>query len=228
MALTEAPELRFRTKQEYVYRSLRDAILRCELAPGQRIVIDDVARQLSVSAIPIREALQMLQSEGLVTIAPHVGATVAPLAAGEVNEVFAIMEALETVAAREATLKLTDEAADRLTALVHEMDEALASATYDRWAQLNRRLHREIGEIAGMPMLQEMTERVLTRWERLRRHFFQGVLVPRLEQAQREHHELIQALLVRDVPLVESIVSRHNRNALRSYQDYLRQQNAAG
>ena len=57
-------DTRHRTKQEFVYRTLRAAIIRCELPPGERLVIDDLARQLAVSAIPVREALQLLQSEG--------------------------------------------------------------------------------------------------------------------------------------------------------------------
>ena len=54
----------FRTKQELVYRTLRDAILTCAIPPDERLVIEDVARRLNVSAIPVREALQLLQSEG--------------------------------------------------------------------------------------------------------------------------------------------------------------------
>ena len=68
-----------RTKQEFVYRTLRDAILRCELQPGERLVIDDLARRLNVSIIPVREALQLLQAESLVQVVPHVGTSVTPV-----------------------------------------------------------------------------------------------------------------------------------------------------
>jgi DNA-binding GntR family transcriptional regulator len=222
-ALAGPPETRFRTKQKYVYKALRDAILACELQPGQRLVIDELARRLEVSAIPIREALQLLQAEGLVVIEPHVGAAVAPIAASEVHEVFAIMEGLETIAAREAALRLGDADAVRLRDLVAEMDAALLAGTPEPWAELNGRLHRTIGEIAAMPMLRDMTDRVLTRWERLRRYFFRDVLVHRAEQAQREHHELVDAILARDAQAVEPVVARHNRNALKAYEDHLRQ-----
>ncbi len=66
-----------RTKQEFVYQTPRSAIMRCDLGPGERLVIDDLAKRLGVSIIPVREALQMLQSEALVVLVPHVGATVA-------------------------------------------------------------------------------------------------------------------------------------------------------
>ena len=149
MALGSGPDVRFRTKQEYVYQSLRGAIMRGELAPGQRLVIDDIGRRLQVSAIPIREALQLLQSEGLVLSAPHVGATVAPVSEDEVHEVFAIMEGLETVAVREAARRLDDAGTALLSGVVAEMDAALAAQDYERWADLNGDLHRPINEIAA-------------------------------------------------------------------------------
>jgi DNA-binding GntR family transcriptional regulator len=220
-------DVRFRTKQEYVYRALRSAILQGELSPGQRLVIDEISRQLEVSAIPIREALQLLQAEGLVVSAPHVGATVAPISEDEVHEVFAIMEGLETVGVRAAAVRMDGDEEARLRALIGEMDEALASTQYERWAEGNGRLHRMIGEIARMPLLAEMTDRVLSRWERLRRHYFQGVLVPRLPQAQGEHHLLLDALARRDADEAERVVRAHNRAALASYAEFLRQANAA-
>ena len=86
---------------------------------------------------------------------------------------------------------------------------------------MNGTLHRSIGEVAAMPLLREMTDRALSRWERLRRHYFQGVLVPRVEQAQREHRELLAALVARDPDGAERVVRAHNRNAQTAYSDFL-------
>ena len=63
-ALATLPPTVYRTKQELVYRTLRDAILTCELAPEQRLVIDDIARRLNVSTIPVREALRCCSPRG--------------------------------------------------------------------------------------------------------------------------------------------------------------------
>ena len=227
MALGSSPDVKFRTKQEYVYQSLRGAIMRGELAPGQRLVIDEIARRLEVSAIPIREALQSLQAEGLVVSAPHVGATVASISQDEIQEVFAIMEGLETVAVRVAAARLTQEQGQALGTIVADMDRAVDRREYERWAEMNGTLHRSIGEVAAMPLLREMTDRALSRWERLRRHYFQGVLVPRVEQAQREHRELLQALLARDPDEAERVVRAHNRNAQAAYSDFLQNQGAS-
>ena len=221
MALESGSDQRFRTKQEYVYQSLRGAIMRGELRPGQRLVIDEIGRQLQVSAIPIREALQLLQSEGLVLGAPHVGATVAPISQDEVHEVFAIMEGLETVGVREAARRLDEAGLARLSDVVAQMDAAVAAEDYERWAALNGDLHRAVNDIAGMPLLREMTDRVLSRWERLRRHYFQGVVVPRVVQAQGEHHAMIEAIERRDPDGAEQVVRAHTRAAQAAYADFL-------
>src|SRR5437588_302803 len=71
MAFALAKDRQPQTKQMFVYHTLRNAIMRCELPPGQRLVTDAIARQLSVSHIPVREALQLLQAEGLVENIAH-------------------------------------------------------------------------------------------------------------------------------------------------------------
>jgi DNA-binding GntR family transcriptional regulator len=102
-----AADPRHLTKQAFVYATLRSAIIRCELAPGQRLIIDDLARRYEVSIIPVREALRLLQSEGLVVSVAHVGATVAPISKDSVLEVFLLLEGLEVVATRMAAERAT-------------------------------------------------------------------------------------------------------------------------
>ena len=88
------------TKLQFAYAALRDAIIRCELKPGERLVIDDLARRFDVSIIPVREALRMLESEGLRRQRrPHRHERRAGVASTGV-EVFAMLEGLETVSAR--------------------------------------------------------------------------------------------------------------------------------
>jgi DNA-binding GntR family transcriptional regulator len=223
MALVASePASPFVTKQERVYRQLREAILHCELAPGARLVIDDLARQLQVSAIPVREALHLLKSEGLVVNVPHAGATVAPIEPESVHEVFTIMEGLEIVAAREAASRQRPGDAAALEGILATMDEALRDGAYEDWSALNSAFHLAISGMSGMPLLHEMTERILGRWDRIRRHYFEGVLVTRAETAQREHHELLAALKAADLPALETAVRQHNQGALRAYTEFIR------
>ena len=98
MPLVTPPRPSPRTKQAFVYETLRQDIMQCVLAPGERLVIDDLARRLNVSTIPVREALQILQTEGLILNVPHVGATVAPITRESIVDVFSMLEGLELVA----------------------------------------------------------------------------------------------------------------------------------
>jgi DNA-binding GntR family transcriptional regulator len=212
---------RHHTKQQFVYATLRSAIIRCELAPDARLIIDDIARQFRVSIIPVREALRLLQSEGLVVSVAHVGATVAPVSHASVVEVFTVMEGLELVASRTAAISAGSASLARLADLVARMDRALESGTPQRWAELNTRFHLTISELAGMPILQEMMQRAFDYWDRVRRLYFDGVLSRRAELAQAEHHVILQAIQTRDLPALERAIRSHNQGALAAYTSYL-------
>src|SRR3982751_4751794 len=136
-----------RTKQEFVYRTLREAILRCELQPGERIVIDDLARRLNVSIIPVREALQLLQAESLVVVVPHVGTSVAAVSRDSIIDVFLVLEGLESSASRLVAQRGRQADFDLLASQVDAMDAALAAGDREGWAALNRRFHLTISEL---------------------------------------------------------------------------------
>jgi DNA-binding GntR family transcriptional regulator len=221
MNLEIATGARYQTKQELVYRTLRDAIMRGQLEPGRRLVIEEIAGQLAVSPIPVREALHILQSERLVETIPHVGATVARISRDSVAEVFTVMEGLELVGTRRAAQHMAPENLVELHELLDAMERALAEQAHERWCDLNTLFHRQIARIAGMPMLQEMTERALAHWDRVRRHFFSDVLAHRMEQAQAEHRQILGAMAARDYERLEELVKRHNRDALEAYSAYL-------
>jgi DNA-binding GntR family transcriptional regulator len=209
------------TKQQFVYTTLRESIIKCELEPGTRLVIDDLARQFHVSIIPVREALRLLQSDGLVLSVAHVGATVAPISRASVAEVFTVMEGLELVASRAAAQRA--EASD-LAALVNvlsAMDQALESGSLQQWAELNTRFHLAISRLAEMPILQEMMQRAFDYWDRVRRYYFSDVLVHRARLAQTEHHAILDHLRARDLPRLEQAIRQHNQGAMSSYIAYL-------
>jgi DNA-binding GntR family transcriptional regulator len=209
------------TKQAFVYTTLRNAILRCELEPGARLIIDDLARRYEVSIIPVREALRVLQSEGLVVSVAHVGATVAPISRDSVLEVFTLLEGLELVGTRAAAERATPAELDQIATLVAKMDEAVSGDRPQRWADLNTEFHLAISRAAGMPILLDMTQRALDLWDRVRRYYFKGVLARRAREAQAEHRLILQQMRARDLPGLEKTVRQHNHNALAAYTSYL-------
>jgi DNA-binding GntR family transcriptional regulator len=209
------------TKQQYAYASLRDAILRCELGPGERLIIDDLARRLDTSIIPVREAIRLLESEGLVVNIAHVGATVALISRSSVTETFTVLEGLESVSTRSAAQRADAAGIAALEALVDAMDAALLHVRYDEWAALNTRFHLAMAALAGMPMLEQMLRRALDHWERVRRYFFTGVLAHRTEMAQSEHRMMLAQIKAGDLAGLERTVRLHNQGALAAYAEYL-------
>ncbi len=151
------------------------------------------------------------------------GATVSLISRESIDEVFAVLEGLEIVATRSATLRLTSADATTLEEITVAMDEAWRESRNEEWADLNSRFHLTISRMSAMPMLQEMTERVLDHWGRVRRFYFSGVLVRRIEQAQEEHRALLRAMKAKDLVAVERTVKQHNQGALLAYAEYLQE-----
>ena len=98
-----------RSKKDYVVASLRRDILDGVLAPGARLIIDDLASSYGVSPIPVREALQQLQSDGYVVIQPYAGAKVAEIEIDAIHEIFALLESLEVISGRAACERMGEE-----------------------------------------------------------------------------------------------------------------------
>jgi DNA-binding GntR family transcriptional regulator len=221
MITASTPDGRHVTKQQYVYASLRTAILRCELRPGERLIIDELARRLDTSIIPVREAIRLLESEAFVVNIAHVGATVAPISRTSVMDTFTVLEGLESVSTRTAAQRAGAADFETLYALLEAMEDAIARGEHDEWAALNTRFHLVMAALAGMPMLEGMLVRALDHWERVRRYFFQGVLAHRTAVAQREHRLIVNQMKARDLAELERTVRIHNQSALAAYTEYL-------
>ena len=138
-----------RSKKELVIENLRNAILNRELIPGTRLVIEDLAKQLGVSPIPVREALQQLDADGYVVIEPYLGAKVAPIESESVIEVFSLLETMEVVSGRAACQHMSDSEFDVLEAILLKMDSLLSEP--ELWSMENRHFHSFVCDKSGDP-----------------------------------------------------------------------------
>ena len=220
----------FQTKEEYAYRVLREAILNGSFAPGDKLVMDHLSKEMHVSPIPIRGALQRLQTEGLVEITPHSGAVVSPISPDEIGEIFWLLEALEGLAFRAAAARLTAEELAELRGRLAEMDQTAAALLaaqqapqasdfnerLEAWAASNDRFHRRVADFSGMKLLPELTGRVLDQWTRLRRSF-RPTLAARVASAQAEHRQMIDLLAEGDAEALAALAVEHNRSARQAY-----------
>lgn len=209
----------FASKREYVYATLRGEILEGVREPEERLVIDEIATRLGVSPIPVREALQQLQHDGLVVIEPYVGAHVAAMHAGLIEEIFALLEAFEIISSRRATVRMHDDDLAALEQMLKRMDRHVGDL--EAWSQANVEWHRLIMQFGDLTMVPAMLDQALDQWQRLRQTYLEDVFVRRVERAQAEHWELLDAMRTRDPARVAALISDHNRNALDDYLAHL-------
>lgn len=205
------------TKQQYAYQSLRKQILSGELKPGDRIIIDTVAGSLEMSPIPVREAISQLAREGLIAIRAHASAVVTDVPLHTIEEIFALLEALQLAAARLSLSAVDDACLAELSACCDRME---AAGELSEWVGHNRQFHEALPRYANLERITEMLVKTGEDWERLRQLNFAGVATSDMSHSNAEHRELLGLLKDRKLRPVEKWIREHNRRALKQYLSY--------
>lgn len=205
-----------RKLSQEVYSILEDAICKQVLAPGSRLNETELAKQLGVSNTPVREALAQLNQEGLIVSVPYQGHMVRVLSDQEVKEIYAVREALEALAAREATTRITKEDLTELYALQERAKEALARGIEDYMA-INIEFHDRIVAHAGNFLVKELLGNLRRQITAL---LHTTARVPgRPERSIAEHLEILEAMDRRDEHLAGERMARHIRWTRQAFQD---------
>ena len=205
------------SKKEFVYTHLRARILDGTFGSGQRIVIDQVAKELRVSIIPVREAIRQLESEGLITYKPYSGAVVTSIDEKEYIDTLNVLSVLEGYATALSAQLLTDEDIEKLIQLNNDMEKAVGEYEFELFGELNRSFHASIIQKCGNPVLVEKIEETQDRMDRVRKSIF-SMVPKRAYQSIQEHSELIQCLKERaPMEQVESIIRKHRKNTLDAF-----------
>jgi DNA-binding GntR family transcriptional regulator len=181
---------------------LRQRIFSGELRADERIDQDQLAADLGVSKLPVREALIALEAEGLVTNQPHRGSFVAPLSRDDVRDHYAIIAFLAGIAARRAAERLTDEQCDGLERCLRALDGETDPA---RQSQLNYVFHRAINLVGGSRRVRSVL-RLLTNTNPNRFYEFAGGWA---NVARDEHWDIMRALRARDAEAAERAMQEH-------------------
>jgi DNA-binding GntR family transcriptional regulator len=195
--------LQRKTAVELVVEELRSRILSGSIAPGLPLRQEALAEELGVSRIPLREAIRLLSTEGLLDLVPHRGAFVSMISLAEVREFFEIRLKLEPWLLREAVPNLTEQDLQRASATVAEMDEAEAA----QWGPLNWRLHERLYAPAGRPLTLNMVRALHEKSERYFR--FQVMNAPIRQQAHDEHMQLIELCRQRKADMATVALEDH-------------------
>jgi DNA-binding GntR family transcriptional regulator len=205
------------TKQERVYRAVRERILAGEYGPGYRVVIDALASEFGVSALPVREAIRRLEAEGLVIFRPNAGARVAPADPGLFDEEMTVLAVLEGYATALAAERLGKTEIKRLSALTDQMVEAIERLDPLSFGRLNQEFHALINEHCPNAALVELLHDVARRLDAIRRTVF--VQIPyRGSESVAEHRRLIDLIASGAPPTkIEAAAREHKLNTVLSF-----------
>ena len=182
------------TKTELAVRLLRDKIRVGELEPGERLSPVAIAEQLEMSPTPVREALRLLQSDGLIIYKPHQGIEVAGLPADDVAEIYMLRRLLEPVAAERAVPNITGPVLRKLERLHDRLGDAVATGQGRKIAEANAAWHWYIYDQSGTRYLTEFIRRLWARfpWRTM------WVIPQRAERTLEEHEAMMVAIRAGD------------------------------
>jgi DNA-binding GntR family transcriptional regulator len=197
-------------KSHAIYRALRERILSNDIGPGTRLVMREVANQYRASDIPVREALRMLERDGLVETVPYRGARVTTLTAKEVEETYFIRSQLESIATGLAAERITDAELAELDRLMNEMRVAVDTQDGPAFSDLNLEFHRTIVASCGNDMLRELTMDIWQRHSGFQRVF--RMVPERLGISQREHEGIMAALRAHDAERASRLALLHKQS----------------
>ena len=193
---------------EVVADALREAITTGRLKARQPLPQAEIAANLQVSHIPVREALRQLESEGLVTYQANRGATVSALSTSEIREIYEIRALLETGAIRRAASLLPAENLEQAGLVLSQAERTDDGAT---WGNLDMEFHTLVYHLDQRPRLQELITELLRRVDRYWMSY--GLMLKYRTAFETEHRELLTAISARDAARAESLLAAHLHGA---------------
>lgn len=210
-----------------VAERLRDKIVRGELQEGEQLRQDAIAAEFGVSRIPVREALRLLEAEGLIKIVAHRGAVVSALSPDEIEELFEIRALLECEVLRLSIPSLTESDFQKSEAVQTAFEKALKNEEDVRvWGKLNSQFHATLYCRANRPHFLNLIQMINNNGDRYTR--LQLYLMRGFERASEEHRRLLELCRTRDIPGACRLLEQHIKNAGRSLKDFLAKQRANG
>ncbi len=209
---------------EKIYNHLRTKLLAGELPPGARLDYKKISNEMGVSTTPVREAMGKLASEGLVDLIPRAGAVVRKLGSQEAVQLYGVREAIETYAATKAAEKISDARLNQLQGLLGKMrilltksfsngSNLMTGEHLSEFLQSDLTFHMTIIEAAGNPRLTKLAgdSHIHSRIFGVERFGHNQEL---MEEADKTHCAIFEALKKRDAARASSLVARHIQRSL--------------
>ncbi len=189
-----------------VVNALRERILEGRYSHGERIRQEDVAEDFQLSRLPVREALRVLETEGLVTIEPHKGARVATVDRFELEQIYTLRAAVEPLAIQQSIPNVDPAILSELESLASRME---SSQDVEAFLQADREFHLKSYSGVQYPLITDLVQRFWNTTQHYRRRFAEVRDSENFQSAHSDHRMLIQAMKDKNLEVASAIVKRH-------------------
>ncbi len=202
---------------DQIYLSISQAIATGVLEPGRRLVEQELQQDFGVSRAPIREAIRLLEADGLVVVDAYKKKQVRNLTREDLTENIPVLAALESLAARLAAAKITPDQIDQLEELNREIQKAFAAGRYQRCVELNFAFHRVFLRVADNKALRRAVRSIVksTLWLWLTSQYYKNKSI--IPISIEEHQRVLEAFRSGDIHQVEDRVREHIENVLERF-----------
>ena len=206
--------------RDVVFNTLRQAILRGELKPGERLMEIQLANKLGVSRTPIREAIRKLELEGLVLMIPRKGAEVAEITEKSLRDVLEVRRALEELSVQLACEKITKEEIRELERVAKEFQQVVKSSDITEIAEVDVRFHDIIYTATDNQKLIQLLNNLREQMYRYRVEYLKrdGVF----PQLIAEHEAIIRHIEKNEIEKATEVMCRHIDNQVEAVIDVIR------
>lgn len=208
--------------RDVVFNTLREAILKGELKPGERLMELQLASKLGVSRTPIREAIRMLEQEGLAVTIPRKGAEVAKMTEKDMEDVLQVRDALDELAASIACEQITTGELEELKRTMREFEESTKTGDVKRIAEVDVKFHDIIYKATRNPKLENILNNLREQMYRYRVEYLKDeknfpVLI-------KEHSEIVDGLAKKNKEKVIAAMHKHVENQANAVKEVIREQ----
>lgn len=193
---------------QQIANSLKEEILTGKYPPGIRIRQEDIAEQFGASRSPVREALRILEADGLINLVAHTGAWISHLSLAECEEMYQLRERIEPLLLRLSIPHITDSLITELQDLVVQME---STTDVEIFLKLDRQFHLLTYSKAETVLVGEMVNRLWNTTQHYRRAYSQMLVASAFKPAHYEHHLLLAAIEKGDADDAERILFGHIR-----------------
>ena len=210
--------------RDVVFNTLREAILKGDLKPGERLMEMHLATKLGVSRTPIREAIRMLEQEGLAVTLPRKGAQVAKMTEKDLQDVLEIRDALDELAVVSACSRMANSEFESLTAAMEVFEKAIKAGEVKDIVEADEAFHDVIYKMTKNPKLEAIVGNMR---EQMYRYRYEYIKDPKVySQLIKEHDAIIKGLKNRDVDGLREVMHTHLENQVDAVRKVIHANNA--